>query len=248
MLLSAPPTWQSAGDIAPLTVVLDVLRWSTTVLTALHHGAERVEAFATPEQARARAAELGDALLAGERDSHRIPGFDLGNSPLEFTRAAVQGRVVLSTTTNGTQALLAAQRAERVLIGAFVNLGCIVAESRAALVEGRGVTLLCAGQLGEETLEDSACAGAVVHALRGDAALDHSLFAPNALRAESLWVEHGRSVQRVFAASAHAQALRGAGFSADLAAAADIDALPLVGVATEARMIRRGVHLAPPQQ
>lgn len=240
MLVAAPPTWQFARDVAPLTVVIDVLRWSTTVLTAFHNGAARVEAFATPEQVRARAVELGDAVLAGERDSHRIPGFALGNSPLEYTRAAVQGRVLLTTTTNGTQALLAAQSAERVLIGAFVNLSTIVAEIRATLGGGRSVTLLCAGQAGAEALEDSACAGAIVHALSLEGALDRHSLAPDAARAEHLWLAHECSVARVFAASTHAQSLRAAGFAADLEIAAQLNSLPVLAVGQGAQ-----VHLQP---
>lgn len=230
-LIDAPPTWQAAGDVAPLTVVIDVLRWSTSVLSALHNGAARVEAFATPEQARARAAELDNAILAGERDSHRISGFALGNSPLEYSRAAVEGKIVLTTTTNGTQALLAAAGAERVLVGAFVNLDLVVAESRTALDAGRTVTLLCAGQAGDATLEDSACAGAIVHALRLLGALEGHTLAPSAAGAEQLWLGHHCDVAAVFAASAHARSLAAAGYAADLTAAAQVNSLPLLGVA-----------------
>jgi len=232
--LSVLTTWQEASPstiAGRVVVVIDVLRWSTVVLTALDNGAERVEAFATPAEALARAAELGRerVLLGGERESLPLPGFDVGNSPREYSRVRVEGRVVLTTTTNGTQALIAARRADEVLVGAFVNLNALVERLARALRSSGSVTLLCAGQAGEETLEDTACAGAVVEALlRSDTLAVADCDEPS-LRARALWQQNAHSAPQVMAHSPHAAALKAAGYAADVLAAAHQSSQAQVG-------------------
>ena len=104
---------QLAGATA---LVIDVLRASTTIVTALANGAASVVPVETVEEARARKAALGpEAILAGERHSDPPEGFDLGNSPLEFTAARVQGLTIVITTSNGTKALTAARGAAAVV-------------------------------------------------------------------------------------------------------------------------------------
>ena len=97
--------------------------------------------------------------MAGERRGAPIAGFDLGNSPLEFTRDRVGGRAVFFTTSNGTRALLAARAAAAVGVAALVNLG---AAARWAAAGGRDIVVLCAGERGARSLEDSVCAGLLV--------------------------------------------------------------------------------------
>lgn len=148
-------------------VVIDVLRASTTICTALANGAARVIPFATVEDARRTAdtfAATGERpLLGGERGGVRIEGFDLGNGPLEYARDKVAGKTVAFTTTNGTRALLAAAPAERVYIGAFVNQSAIADR----LADDPGdVHIICAGTDGQVTLEDVVCAGNILWALK----------------------------------------------------------------------------------
>ena len=144
-------------------VVIDVLRWSTVVVTALTNGAEWVDAVATPDDARSHAATLGRAgiVLGGERGNVALPGFDAGNSPLEYTADRVQGLGVVTTTTNGTQGLLAAREADAVIVGAFVNLPAVLRALEGERLAGRPVALIACGQEGEQALEDVACAGAI---------------------------------------------------------------------------------------
>lgn len=204
--------------------MIDVLRWSTVVVTALSHGASRVEAFLEPEDALDRAHALGRAsvLLGGERGNVALPGFDLGNSPLEYTPERVRGRAVLSTTTNGTQALLAAAGARGVLVAAFVNLAATVLAVRELLGQGTPVTLLASGTSGREALEDTACAGAIAEQVRDLAPSDDVT-----QRAIASWREHATAA-RVIAASPHAVSLRATGHEADLAVAALVDSHPVV--------------------
>ena len=104
-------------------VVFDVLRATSSMITALANGAAEIFPAKTIEEARALREKMPDALLGGERHGERIEGFDLGNNPFEY--AAHSGRRIISTTTNGTIALRACERAGRVLVGALLNLAAL---------------------------------------------------------------------------------------------------------------------------
>jgi 2-phosphosulfolactate phosphatase len=90
---------------ADVVVIIDVLRFTTSAATALANGAHSLIPCETVEEARAKALGAPTALLAGERDAIKPHGFHLGNSPLEFSKEAVQGRDIIWTTTNGTRAI-----------------------------------------------------------------------------------------------------------------------------------------------
>jgi 2-phosphosulfolactate phosphatase len=157
------------------TVVIDLLRASTTICRAMASGAECVMPFVEVEEARnaAKRYDRGKILLGGERGGLLIDGFDLGNSPAEYTPEAVRGRRILFTTTNGARALHFAKQAEQILVGAAVNC-----RATAEKVRGKhAVHILCAGTAGEITREDILAAGALVEAIQGD-------HAPGALRYE----------------------------------------------------------------
>lgn len=149
-----------------VAIVVDALRASTTITQALAAGATRVYPTLTVDEARAlkTRADLREAVLGGERGGVRIEGFDLGNSPLEYTRERVGGRPVVFTTTNGTAALLHAARAARVLVGSLSNLSALCG---AVAKEPRPVHILCAGTRDEVSLDDCLPAGAMVELLLG---------------------------------------------------------------------------------
>jgi 2-phosphosulfolactate phosphatase len=150
---------------APLGIVVDVLRATSTICQALDAGYRRVLCCAEVEEARQLVAREGDAVLAGERGTVRIEGFDCGNSPQEFLEPRAETLVL--TTTNGTRLLVsAAGRCEEVLVGSLLNLAAIVKAAR-----GRGVSdvaVLCAGVKGELALDDAYCAGRIAEALGGE--------------------------------------------------------------------------------
>jgi 2-phosphosulfolactate phosphatase len=149
---------------APVGIVVDVLRATSTIAQALAAGYRRVLCCGEVEEARELRAELGAGVLAGERKCLRIPGFDLGNSPSEFVEAA--GEIVILTTTNGTRALVAAAaRCERVVAASLLNLDAVV---RAALAEGGDVVVVCAGVKSEFALDDAYVAGRLVERLGGE--------------------------------------------------------------------------------
>jgi 2-phosphosulfolactate phosphatase len=152
---------------APVGIVVDVLRATSTITQALAAGYRRVLCCAEVEQARAAAAEEGNAVLGGERKSVRIPGFDFGNSPREFLEPAADTLVL--TTTNGTRLLVAAaERCELVLVGSLLNLGAVVEAASARGADD--VAVLCAGVRGELALDDAYCAGRIAEALGGETA------------------------------------------------------------------------------
>ncbi|MSR60463.1 MAG: 2-phosphosulfolactate phosphatase [Planctomycetaceae bacterium] len=143
-----------------VAVVIDVLRATTTIVYALAAGAARVIPCGEVDEARRLAAGLapGWVLLGGERGGLKIDGFDLGNSPSEYTAAVVAGKSLVFTTTNGTRALLRAREARRVFVAAFANLNAVVER----LVDDEGtVHIVCAGTDGGVTLEDVLCAGSI---------------------------------------------------------------------------------------
>lgn len=216
-------------------VVIDVLRASTTVCTALAAGAERVIPFATVEDARRMADNLAATgerpLVGGERGGVKIDGFDLGNSPLEYTREAVGGKTVLFTTTNGTRALLAAALAERIYVGAFANLAAVA--DRLATDPG-DVHLVCAGTDGQVTLEDTLCAGAIAIAVmkRVSSAQPANDEATIACGLADAWNVQGVEVSRLkgLRASLGGRNLVELGYDRDIELAARIDSAPVVPV------------------
>lgn len=225
------PAGVSPAVVETATVVIDVFRASTTIVTALDSGARCVLPVADVEQA-VRLAEPygeGEVLLGGERDSLRIDGFDLGNSPAEYSRETVAGKVIVFTTTNGTAALSAVAGARRVLIGCFLNLSAV----SAALVGETAITVVCAGNNDRLSLEDFACAGALVARLVPHA----TQLGDGALAARAVWRNLGRSLGRNLLATEHASRLRELGFAADLEFALRIDSIPIVPQLVEGRIV-----------
>lgn len=165
-------TFATPGSIADpahtvqgcFVVVLDVLRATSTIITALSRGARAVIPVEDIPDAIALSRTLGrDAvLLCGERQGVRISGFDLGNSPLEYTSERVAGRTLVMTTTNGTRAIVAARGAEEIVIGGILNAASV---ARMAQRSGLSVTLLMAGTQGRFSMEDALGAGAIIDVL-----------------------------------------------------------------------------------
>jgi 2-phosphosulfolactate phosphatase len=144
-------------------VVFDVLRATTSIVTAISSGATRVRVFADHDSMRQAARVASPApLLAGETRCVRPDGFDLGNSPREYASDRVAGRDVFLSTTNGTRAIHASRLAARVFIGALVNAQTVARQIAQASDD---ITLVCAGTQGQVADEDRLGAGAVIERL-----------------------------------------------------------------------------------
>lgn len=168
---------------APLGIVVDVLRATSTIAQALASGFRRVLCCAEIEDARRLRAEIPDSLVGGERKAVRIEGFDVGASPREFLEPAAE--TLILSTTNGTRAILeAARRCDEVVLGSLLNLAAV-----AEAAKGRDAAIVCAGFQGAFALDDAYCAGRIVQLLnaeRSDAAIGAELVAqafPSALDA-----------------------------------------------------------------
>jgi len=163
------PLGLNPGDLTGRgVVVVDALRASTTVITALANGAKAVIPAATAEEAVRLASNLekDGVVLAGERKSLKIEGFALGNSPREMTAAAVGGKTIVLATTNGTPALVAAQGGDPVLVGAPANFRALAARARAVLEQRGELVVLCAGRDKQFAVEDGYTAGRLIKAVR----------------------------------------------------------------------------------
>jgi 2-phosphosulfolactate phosphatase len=162
----------TAGEVDPASVtnatvvIIDVLRATTTMVEALANGARGIFPTASTEEAVKLAHSLGreDTLLCGERKGQKVEGFDLGNSPREFTREAVEDFRLVMSTTNGTRAFVAAQDAPRLLACAFTNLGAVAS----AVAEDEEVVVICAGREHRFSIDDALCAGHLIQRIIGE--------------------------------------------------------------------------------
>lgn len=146
-------------------VVIDTLRATSTIVTALANGAVGIEPLPEIDDARRRGKELafGTYLLCGEREGQKIEGFDLGNSPLEYQPEIVQQKKVILSTTNGTLTIARASTAKRILIVSLLNKSSTMDE---VIEVGDDLVLCCAGTKGHFSLEDFVTAGAMISDLK----------------------------------------------------------------------------------
>jgi 2-phosphosulfolactate phosphatase len=172
-VLFAPAEFLTLGkrDLrSSVCVVFDVLRATSTVMTALANGAAKIIPVPEIEEALAIRKLNPDVLLAGERNGVRVRAdqtggteFDLGNSPREFTQEVVQGKTIVISTTNGTRALRACAPAQRILIGTFLGLEALAAWLRKH--SALNLLVVCAGTIEQASYEDTLAAGALVDLL-----------------------------------------------------------------------------------
>jgi 2-phosphosulfolactate phosphatase len=143
-----------------IVVIIDILRATSAICTAFHHGAAKIIPVATVDEARALKEQ---GFLAGaERDAIKLEGFDFGNSPYDYMGPHVKDQTIALTTTNGTQAIEAAKDAYKVVVGAFTNISALCDW---LVAQDRSVLLLCSGWKNRFNLEDSLFAGAVTEEL-----------------------------------------------------------------------------------
>jgi 2-phosphosulfolactate phosphatase len=224
------------AEIAGRTVVmLDVLRASTSIVEALAAGARTLYPVATIEEAIGLAKTLGreEVLLAGERKALPIEGFDLGNSPGDFTPERVGGKIVVMSTTNGTLALTAASGGERVIVGAWTNFQAVVDDLVRTQAEP---VFLCAGRDRVFGLEDAVCAGQMAAALMK--ALPDTEWEMNdgAVAALAL-AEEFADPAKLFPHTAAGRAIMEAGLGDDLAYCAQTDLRDVLPVLQDRQIV-----------
>jgi 2-phosphosulfolactate phosphatase len=150
----------SRGD---LVIVIDVLRTTTTIISAISCGAKSIIPTETLKEAYQLHKRHPNYLLVGERNGRRPRGFDFGNSPQELTSKEIRGKDLIITTTNGTKALTGSKQAKWVLSGAFLNTGAVAKKAVEISDEQQvGVSFVLAGEEDRFSFEDFVCAGAIV--------------------------------------------------------------------------------------
>ena len=224
--------------------VIDILRATTAMCAAMHHGARAIIPAASTEEALRLAQTIGsdDLLLAGERNCIRIAGFQLGNSPLEMTETAVRGRTLVVTTTNGTRALLACQGAGAVYLAAAVNLTTAAEKAREVLDRDADLLIVCAGRDGALSLDDAYCAGRLVAATLGGRGARRGMN-DAAIASLDLVRRYGDGWERPLARSRAGRELVRLGFRDDVADAGRLDAYPVLPQFHERRVTLAAVSV-----
>ena len=222
---------------ASTCVVFDVLRATSTIITAFANGARRIFPVATIDEARRLHREsLPEALLGGERGGQRIEGFQLGNSPLEYTRGVVADRDIVTTTTNGTVALRACAGAGEVIAGAWLNIAALAAFLLAREQTPAHLLLVCAGTENCFALEDGLAAGALLSRLM---VITPSKIACNdaSLAMLALFEQHRETPLAAMQDSKNGKRLVQLGLGTDVAWCAQTDALQWVASLQDGALI-----------
>jgi len=197
-----------------LVVIIDVLRATSTIITALDNGCKEVIPVTEIEEAVniSRSIDPEGFLLGGERNAVKIDGFHLSNSPLEYTREVVEGRTVVITTTNGTKAIKKAGDAREVLIGGFLNASAV---GDHVACKDMDVTIICAGTGGKFSLDDIITAGAIIDGIMQKAVSPVELD-DLALVCKFLYDSHKDHVLDALKDTYHYRVLEKAGFYEDI--------------------------------
>lgn len=202
---SSVQTFQEEQIRGKVIVVVDVLRATSTIVTALSNGAKGVIPVADMGEASriAQSVDSTNILLCGEKDGVKIEGYDLGNSPMEYTRERIEGKSLIFNTTNGTKAIKKATQASELYIASFLNLDAVV--RRLATIE-KEVVIVCSGWKGRLSLEDLLLAGNIMYDLADGTLPDGSR--DGARIAFALYERYKEEIESVILQSNHASRLK----------------------------------------
>lgn len=207
-----------------IAVVIDVLRATSVMVTALNNGALKVIPVLTPDEAFEYKKNNGkDILLVGERHADIIEGFDFSNSPLDMSPISVTNQTVVMTTTNGTKAIRAAEEAKELYIASFLN-----ARSTAQiLAQQDDVVLIASGSNGSFTMEDTLCMGYITNLLKSE--LGNALgLTDAALAARQLFINAQQNLHALASQGTHYRLLKSKGLDDDIRYCFSLDSINLV--------------------
>lgn len=215
-------------------VVFDVLRATSTIVTALYNGATEVIPVQEPDEALNLVSSIGrkTCLLGGERKGIKIEGFNLGNSPLEYTKEQVDGKKIILCTTNGTKTIRLFQNAAEVLIGSYLNMERLVAY---LIKNPQDTTLVCSGREGVLCLEDLACAGMIIRLVTEVVEAELT----DAAKVALFTAEHniGVSLVKFISQTEHGRYLDSIGMGEDLQFCTALNSAPIIPRFKEGRII-----------
>jgi len=196
-----------------ICIVLDVLRATSVMITALSNGARYIIPILEVDEARLIKKISPDVLIGGEREGIKIEGFDLDNSPFSYSKEKVYNKVIVMTTTNGTRALIKAKHAKRTFIASFINAKYTIDY----IIEYYGeddISIICAGTDDKFSLEDFLCAGFLIELIKGKC--DHVEMDDFSYVAYNFYKNNASDINKVLAKSFHYSRLRNIGFENDL--------------------------------
>ncbi|KAF0193816.1 MAG: 2-phosphosulfolactate phosphatase [Bacillota bacterium] len=222
---STPHELPLVTDMAQYTaVVIDALRATSTITTALHNGCGRIFPVSTVAEAAALKEQMPHALLAGERQGAKLSGYDLGNSPFEYAPEAIAGREVIFTTSNGTRTLVACESAGLVVVASFLNRSAV---AKAVQATGRDILIACAGHHGKLAAEDLACAGAIIVTF-----IEHQAYqlTDGALAALAIYGAWHDSLPALLGQSFSGRNVASLGYEDDIAYCAQLDVFNVVPI------------------
>lgn len=192
-----------------ICVVIDVLRATSVMITALHNGAEKIFPFKDIKTIQERCENLKNIIKCGERNALKIDGFDLGNSPLEFTKEKVFGKDIYMSTTNGTKAVENSLSAEKIIICSFLNVKSV---SEKLLEYKKDVVIVCAGTNGKFSLDDTLCAGLIIKEMQKHTEIQMNDVLLAAVRIS----ESHEDIKDILKGSTHYERLLSLGFEKDM--------------------------------
>jgi 2-phosphosulfolactate phosphatase len=212
------------GDII---AIIDVLRCSSTIVTALANGASEIIPVPTVKKAKQMKQRHPDYILAGERKGLKPKGFELGNSPRDFSHERIDEKVIILTTTDGTKAIESAKGATHVLIGSFLNAS---AGGRRLYEIARkkncGISLIACGKKGRISIEDFLCAGKILETLP----TDEYVLSDSALAALLASKGTGKRISELVRSGEHSKALEEIGLVEDVELCLGVDHYSIVPV------------------
>lgn len=223
----------SENDLRGKTVVVvDVLRACTVIPTAFSAGCKEIIPVRSIGDSSTLLGNLDRdvVVLAGEREGQKIEGFDLGNSPFEFTEGVVGGKTIILASTNGSKVLVLGSSAESCIAASFVNVG-VVAEEISRI--GSDVAIICSGKEHRFSLEDALCGGMLISRIGAGADASNDAAAV----ALTLHDQHSGDLAGALKSCDHGRYLKSIGFGGDIEYAAKVDSVPILPIMRQGRLV-----------
>jgi 2-phosphosulfolactate phosphatase len=207
------------------TVVIDILRASTTIVFALANGAKEIVPVGTVEFAVKVSGGMfgGQTLLGGERNTKKIEGFALGNSPSEYTSETVGGKIIVFYSTNGSRAIVKAKYSDNLFICSFNNIKALAKHLNKL---NEDVIILCSGNNNFFCLEDSVCAGMLVNELITGKKINELTDA--SISAMTLFKAFGKDIYKMLSETEHGQLLIKNGYGEDLKVCSQLNNMDVI--------------------
>lgn len=206
-------------------VVVDVLRASTVVVNALANGAREIIPVGTVDFAMKVSGDAfrSQTLLGGERNTKKVQGFNLGNSPLEYTQEVVNGRSIIHYTTNGSRAIVKAKFSENLYIACFNNLNAVVEQM---IKINKDFEIICAGSNGSFNMEDSVCAGKMIYEIQKKS--KDIILTDSSNACLIMYKTFSKSILKMLKSTEHGKLLIENGFIDDIKECAKLDTTDIV--------------------